>query len=208
MVRDATLGRRTPQYLSSICQNLPSTTLRSLELNFDTPHSPETFPPCALSTIVEAMRPLSHLTAVALHLGPKLLVLVGDGMRLLGELCPRLRSFKVTQYEGALDRARSVTLSGLVKIAHACPALQSLSLPRLDAAGQFSEASIPDMSHGLRFLEFEEVDGVSDPSLARVIARIFPQLQFNLRPESIENSVASAGRRNWTRVVRAILNEL
>ena len=56
-----------PQYLSSICQNLPSMTLRSLELNFGTPRSRETSPSCALTTIVEAMHPLSHLTAVALQ---------------------------------------------------------------------------------------------------------------------------------------------
>ncbi|RPD57396.1 hypothetical protein L226DRAFT_573428 [Lentinus tigrinus ALCF2SS1-7] len=151
-----------PPHLSYICHNLPSASLRSLELNLDI--SALASSPCALSAIVEAMRPLTNLTAFALHGGLKWIRISDESIRTLGEACPRLRSLKVTQYRSPSDTG-SVSLAVLREIARFCPALESLSMRRLQAAECLpQETGFPLASHGLRSLQFQDVVGASKPS--------------------------------------------
>ncbi|RPD56566.1 hypothetical protein L226DRAFT_567628 [Lentinus tigrinus ALCF2SS1-7] len=197
-----------PPHLSSICRSLPSTSLRSLELNLDI--SSATSSPCTFSAIAAALRPLSNLAAFTLHAGPKRIPISDEGVRTLGEACPRLRSLTVTQHYYNPPDSGSVTLAVLGEIARSCPALESLSLPRLaawDCVPQPEEAEVPVAAHGLRSLEFQEVAGAAEPSfVASAIARIFPHLKLG----ALGDSKSLGGRKEqgeWKRV-RAILCEM
>ncbi|RPD72056.1 hypothetical protein L226DRAFT_161118 [Lentinus tigrinus ALCF2SS1-7] len=180
-----------PPHLSSIFHNLPSTSLQSLKLNLDIsiPNSS----PCVLSAIVEAMRPLTNLTAFTLHGGSMQILISDESIRMLGEACPHLRSLQVTQSRSPSD-ADSTTLAVLWKIARSCPALESLSLPRLVAAkcDLPQESGFPVASHGLRSVEFRQIPvEMEQSSLASAIKRIFPHSKLDASEDtkSVERSM-------------------
>ncbi|RPD72065.1 hypothetical protein L226DRAFT_573426 [Lentinus tigrinus ALCF2SS1-7] len=181
---------RLYRHLSSICNN--SSSLRSLTLHLDDFQSRPVVPLCDLSVVVSAMRPLNNLDTFYVYGGQTPIRMSASSIQMLGERCSKLRSVAVSV--SILSPLQpTVTPTELAEIARYCPTLESLSLPRLDAAELLSRnTEIPVTSHGLRSLEFSDVCGVQDPSLvARALARLFPHSQ--VRPSDYDRSVARGG---------------
>ncbi|KAI0692423.1 hypothetical protein C8T65DRAFT_76959 [Cerioporus squamosus] len=194
--------------LSSICRRLPPTVM-SLEVNL-VEYAP--LAPFPLTDVVAALRPLEDLAALMLQVGSTPIVGVEDGLHMLGELCPQLRSLTINQYPGLYAPA-ALTPRALAEVARCFPKLESLAMPRLDAAELLAplEADAPPTTishaHGLRSIEFRDVCGVPEPSLvARAIARLFPQLRLG-PSKDVEGVVRGDWHGEWSHV-RALLCEM
>ncbi|RDX40676.1 hypothetical protein OH76DRAFT_310770 [Lentinus brumalis] len=189
-----------PPRLSSICSHLPPA-LEHFSLTFN--GGCENDSPCALSAILADMRPLRHVTSFTLHGFQISATISEEDARILGELWPQLRSLKHTRYRSKSHSRGTVTMQGLAEIARRWPALESLSLPRLDVADMASvESEMQTASHGLRFIEFQEIGETSEPSLvASAIARLFPRLK-------LDKSVGGQYWHEGWEHVRAILCEM
>ncbi|TFK86672.1 hypothetical protein K466DRAFT_142979 [Polyporus arcularius HHB13444] len=190
----------SPPRLSSICEHLPPT-LEYFSLTFAGGREIKT--PCALSAVLAHMPPLRNLASFTLHGKEIAAIISGDDARILGELWPRLRSLKHTRFRSMSHSRGTVTMQGLAEIARRWPTLESLSLPRLEVADlSFSQSEMQGAPHGLRFIEFEEVGGASEPYLvASAIARLFPRLE-------LDKSVGGQYWHKGWKHVRALLCEM
>ncbi len=198
-----------PPHLSSVCGSLPAT-VEHFKLTFEAGR--QTDPLCGLSALLVHMRPLRNLTSLTLHGNATGVDLAGEDIRVLGELWPRLQSLSITRHPAPYPSRRSrlretVTLQGLAEIARRCPALEVLSLPRLGAAElSFAESDIPVTSHGLRFIEFQDVCGAREPSaVASAIARLFPRLELDTSADE-KSGCGGEWHGEW-QVVRSLLRE-
>ncbi|RDX44165.1 hypothetical protein OH76DRAFT_1487257 [Lentinus brumalis] len=190
------------QALVSICRSLPS--VQSLEVTMDVLSSELTYPPFPLTAVVATLRPLKNLAGFTLHAGLTHITEVEEGLQMLAERCPSLRSLKIAQSPGLYSPA-AVTLRSLASVARSFPQLESLSLPRLDAAELLStENDVPVLAHGLRLVEFPNVCGIPDPSpVAHAISRLFPLLQ--IEPSTgVEGILGGEWHGEWAHV-RALL---